>query len=107
MIRLVQSTWFRQIAFVAIVMTLCATAFAQYGNYGNYVTYGPPPLPVYEQPPLQDEGYIWAPGYWAYDYDYDDYYWVPGTWVQPPEPNYYWTPGYWGYNGDGYQYNEG
>ena len=65
MIRLVQSTWFRQIAFVAIVMTLCATAFAQYGNYGNYVTYGPPPLPVYEQPPLQDEGYIWAPGYWA------------------------------------------
>ena len=28
------------------------------------------------------EGYIWTPGYWAYDYDYQDYYWVPGTWVE-------------------------
>lgn len=39
----------------------------------------PPPLPYYEQPPIPAEGYIWAPGYWAWDPVALDYYWVPGT----------------------------
>jgi len=38
----------------------------------------PPPLPVYDQPPIPGEGYLWTPGYWAYD-EGDGYYWVPGT----------------------------
>ena len=50
------------------------------------ISFGPPPLPVYEQPPCPTEGYMWVPGYWAYDYDVNDYYWVPGTWVMAPEP---------------------
>ena len=65
------------------------------------VTIAPPPLPVYEQPPIPDDGYIWTPGYW--DYGDDGYYWVPGTWVQPPYEGALWTPGYWGY-GDGGSY---
>ena len=25
----------------------------------------PPELPVYEQPPIPEPGYMWTPGYWA------------------------------------------
>jgi len=55
----------------------------------------PPELPVYEQPPIPGDGYLWTPGYWAWSEDDQDYYWVPGTWVLAPQPNYLWTPGYW------------
>ena len=55
----------------------------------------PPELPVYNQPPIPAEGYIWTPGYWAWSDDDQDYYWVPGTWVPAPQPEFLWTPGYW------------
>jgi WXXGXW repeat (2 copies) len=55
------------------------------------VDLAPPPLPVYDQPPMPDDGYLWAPGYWAWDDDIG-YYWVPGTWVSPPSPGLLWTP---------------
>jgi hypothetical protein len=45
------------------------------------VSFGPPAIPVYEQPLCPGEGYIWTPGYWAWDDVEADYYWVPGTWV--------------------------
>jgi len=71
------------------------------------ITFGPPPLPVYEQPLCPGEDYIWTPGYWAYDYDYNDYYWVPGTWVLAPEPGFFWTPGYWGWEREAFIFHEG
>jgi WXXGXW repeat (2 copies) len=64
----------------------------------------PPELPTYEQPMAPGDGYIWTPGYWAWD---GGYYWVPGTWVMAPEPGYLWTPGYWGWGGNGYLFNAG
>jgi hypothetical protein len=63
-------------------------------------------LPVYDQPPIPAPGYIWTPGYWAWDDD-TGYYWVPGTWVMPPEPALLWTPGYWGWNNGVYAFHEG
>lgn len=69
------------------------------------INFAPPMLPVYEQPMLPGDGYIWMPGYWAYDRD--DYYWVPGTWVRPPRPGLLWTPGYWGWGGSGFSFNTG
>src|SRR5947209_1746946 len=71
------------------------------------VGFAPPELPVYEQPACPGDGYIWTPGYWAWDDDYDDYYWVPGTWVEAPERGYLWTPGYWGYENDRYEFHDG
>src|SRR5271154_6753361 len=59
----------------------------------------PPVIPVYAQPECPVDGYLWQPGYWAYDPDSADYYWVPGVWVAPPNPGLYWTPSYWGYDG--------
>ena len=29
----------------------------------------PPPLPVYEQPPCPEEGYVWTPGQWRWGAD--------------------------------------
>ncbi|HUE18481.1 MAG TPA: YXWGXW repeat-containing protein [Stellaceae bacterium] len=62
---------------------------------GISVDVAPPPLPVYAEPPLPDDGYIFIPGYWAWTQS--GYYWVPGTWVEPPSPGLLWTPGYWAF----------
>jgi YXWGXW repeat-containing protein len=69
------------------------------------VVVAPPELPVYEQPAVPGDGYIWSPGYWAWGGN--DYYWVPGTWVLAPEPGYLWTPGYWGFADGNYLWHEG
>src|SRR5271165_4846332 len=86
------------------VLAMPSTSSAQ---IGVAIIIAPPPLPVYEQPICPDEGYIWTPGYWAYDYDIDDYYWVPGTWVMAPEVGFLWTPAYWGWGGDGFVFYDG
>ncbi len=65
----------------------------------------PPPLPIYEQPPLPEPGYLWTPGYWHYGAA--GYFWVPGTWVMPPRVGVLWTPGYWGYGGGVYVFHAG
>lgn len=69
------------------------------------VNIAPPALPVYVQPPIPGPGYIWTPGYWAWD-GYE-YYWVPGTWVLAPFVGALWTPGYWGWNGGVYIFHAG
>jgi hypothetical protein len=77
-------------------------------SIGISINIEPPPLPVYDQPVIPGPGYLWTPGYWAWNADIDDYYWVPGTWVLPPEPGVLWTPGYWAWNDDGaYVFNDG
>ena len=65
----------------------------------------PPPLPVYEQPPLPEPGYLWTPGYW--NYGPAGYYWIPGTWVMPPRVGVLWTPGYWGFVSGVYVFHAG
>ena len=67
----------------------------------------PPALPVYVQPAIPEPGYIWTPGYWAWNEDISEYYWVPGAWVLPPRPGLLWTPGYWGWSGGSYVWNAG
>ena len=83
------------VAAVAMAPTLSSAAQL---SVGVSVRIGPPPLPVYAQPICPGPGYIWTPGYWAYD-PVDGYYWVPGTWVMAPTPGLLWTPGYWGWSG--------
>jgi YXWGXW repeat-containing protein len=80
---------------------------ASVAQIGIAISIGPPALPVYEQPPCPAEGYLWTPGYWAYDYDISDYYWVPGTWVLAPQVGFLWTPGWWGWGGGAFLFHEG
>ena len=98
-------------AFAALVgaaipfAVIPATAHAQVA-IGISVNFAPPPLPVYDQPPIPGPGFLWVPGYWAWSDDIG-YYWVPGTWVQPPAPELLWTPGYWGFDGGIYAFHAG
>ena len=91
--------------FLAIlILAIPATIF---GQIGIRIAIGPPMLPFYDQPICPGDGYLWTPGYWAYDDSVSDYYWVPGTWVLPPEEGFLWTPGYWGWGDGGYFFNDG
>jgi hypothetical protein len=93
----------RSLLFSFVLLVLCHSSF---GQVSITVSFGPPAIPVYEQPICPADGYIWVPGYWAYD-DEDGYYWVPGTWVEAPEPGYLWTPGWWGWGDGVYVFHEG
>jgi hypothetical protein len=74
---------------------------------GVSVQFEPPALPVYEQPPMPESGYMWTPGYWSYSDAAGGYYWVPGTWVLPPDVGDLWTPPYWGWVDGAYIFHEG
>jgi hypothetical protein len=87
-----------------LLLALPITSQAQI-SVGVSITVEPPALPVYEQPPLPEVGYMWTPGFWQWGPD--GYFWVPGTWVQPPSVGVLWTPGYWGWSNGVYVFNEG
>jgi len=89
--------------FLALLLSLVpASSFA-----GVLISVGiaPPVLPVYEQPPCPEPGWLWTPGYWAYGDD--GYYWVPGAWVPAPYEGALWTPPYWGWSGGLYVFHTG
>ena len=96
----------RTIRFLLALLILAIPA-SSFGQIGIRIAIGPPALPTYDQPLCPGDGYLWTPGYWAYDDSISDYYWVPGTWVMAPEEGYLWTPGYWGWGEGGYAFNEG
>ena len=100
-----RTTAIRLLLFSFVLLALSHGAFAQIG-VGISVNFGPPALPVYEQPICPGDGYLWTPGYWAYDDD-DGYYWVPGTWVEAPQVGFLWTPAYWGWGGSAFLFHEG
>ena len=94
----------RWLVFAVLMLCLSAASFGEV-FVGISVRFGPPALPVYAQPICPGLGYLWVPGYWAWD-DLDGYYWVPGTWVFAPV-GMLWTPGYWGWGGGFYVWHPG
>jgi len=92
----------RWLVLAAILSVIPASSYA-----GVFISVGfaPPVLPVYEQPPCPEPGWIWTPGYWAYGDD--GYYWVPGSWVPAPYEDALWTPPYWGWNDGEYMFHPG
>ena len=99
---------------VGCVTPMATEELADTGNdqsgTGIAILEAPPSLADDDQPPCPQDGYIWIPGYWAYqsgDLGGGDYYWVPGAWVQPPRVGVLWTPGYWSYSAGGYSFHAG
>jgi hypothetical protein len=92
-------------AVVVLSISVLSMSSASSAQVRISVGFGPPALPVYEQPICPGDGYLWTPGYWGWADD--DYYWVPGTWVEAPEVGYLWTPPYWGWEGGAYIFNAG
>src|SRR5258708_7842124 len=91
---------------VLLTLSMPGSSAAQV-RVGVAVGFAPPDLPIYEQPICPGEGYIWTPGYWPWDGDFDDYYWVPGTWGLAPQVGFLWTPGYWAWGGSGFVFYQG
>ena len=94
----------RTLLFALVVLAMSSASFAQ---IRISVEFGPPALPVYDQPLCPGDGYLWAPGYWAWDDDDGDYYWVPGTWVLAPEVGFLWTPPYWAWSDGAFVFYDG
>jgi WXXGXW repeat (2 copies) len=105
-LKIMMKTWSRTLLPALLALILPALSMAQI-SVDVSVNVPPPELPVYDQPPIPADGFIWTPGYWAWDDDVQDYYWVPGTWVPAPQPDYLWTPGYWGVEGAAFLWHAG
>ncbi|MGA8761401.1 MAG: YXWGXW repeat-containing protein, partial [Candidatus Sulfotelmatobacter sp.] len=96
--------WLAVAVLTMAVLAMTTTSFAQ---VRVAIAIAPPALPIYEQPVCPGDGFLWTPGYWAYDDDISDYYWVPGTWVMAPEVGFLWTPPYWGWVDGGFVFYDG
>jgi hypothetical protein len=100
------SKWSLVLFLLLGLVPAAATAQVSVGIGIGVAVHTPPPmLPVYVQPPIPGEGYMWTPGYWAWGEA--GYYWVPGVWVRPPMVGVLWTPGYWGFAGGVYGWHAG
>jgi hypothetical protein len=97
----------RTIRNTVVAAALVMAPAASFAGVFISVGFAPPALPVYVQPVAPGDGYLWNPGYWAYDPAMGGYYWVPGVWVQPPRVGVLWTPGYWGWGNGAYLWHEG
>ncbi len=95
----------RSSRWLLLGLLLSLVPASSYAGVFISVGFAPPVLPVYEQPPCPEEGWMWTPGYWAYGDD--GYYWVPGTWVPAPYEGALWTPPYWGWSGGLYVFHTG
>jgi hypothetical protein len=106
--RIMQSTRLASLAavFALSLLAVPLASQAQEADYDGVVANAPPPIPDAAQPPSPGDGYMWTPGYWAFD-PANGYYWVAGNWVMPPAVGVYWTPGYWGWGGRGYFWHAG
>src|SRR5271167_2121049 len=56
----------RFIAAISLLMLVPMLSMAQV-SVGISVNIAPPELPVYVQPPIPAEGYLWSPGNWSWD----------------------------------------
>ena len=96
------------VAVPALMVVMPTAAHAEFSvGLDIRIGYAPPPMPVYEQPPLPAPDYIWVPGHWAWSDWTDDYYWVQGYWQEPPEPGLLWTPAWWGWDDGAFRFHGG
>jgi len=98
---------FRSTRLLLLAFLLSLVPASSFAGVFINITVAPPVLPVYEQPLCPTGGYIWTPGYWAYDNPDVGYYWVPGAWVPAPQPGFLWTPPYWGWENGIYLFHGG
>jgi YXWGXW repeat-containing protein len=104
---LLRSSAIAAVLIATVPMVMAPVAAQAQAAFEISVGFAPPPLPIYDQPPIPGPDYIWTPGYWAWDPDVYDYYWVPGTWTLAPQPGLLWTPPWWGWANGGYGFHEG
>lgn len=81
---------------------LSATAPAQAAprvDVGIGITVAPP-APRHERRPPPRHGYVWAPGYWAWNPRLHRYVWASGRWLRA-RPGYRYQPPRWNHGPHG------
>jgi len=71
----------RSIRWLLFGLVMLSVSVPSFAHVLVSADFGPPALPIYEQPVCPAEDYIWTPGYWAWSSD--GYYWVPGMGAGP------------------------
>ena len=64
----------------------------------------PPPAPIYEAVPAPRSGYVWAPGFWAWEGG--RHVWRTGYWM-PERRGYHWVPDRWAQEHGGWRHEQG
>jgi len=96
---------FRKIAVAGILAVAgAAPAWADIGVRIGIDVPLPPPAPVYEVAPGPVAGYVWAPGYWAWNVN--RYIWIRGRYLLQ-RPGYAWAPEHWEHRGNRYHFVSG
>ncbi len=88
---------------LAVAATTASTVTMARTDVGVSVNIGPPPV-VYETAPPPRVGYVWAPGYWAWNGH--RHVWHRGYWLHERR-GYAWAPHHWEQRGDRWYLNQG
>lgn len=88
---------------LSLLMTAAAAPFPVAAQISVYINIAPPTL-LHEVVPIVSPGYIWAPGYWAWNVD--RYIWVRGRSIAQRD-GYRWAPDHWEQRGTVYYRNPG
>jgi hypothetical protein len=80
----------RWIAGLFAAAVLSAPTYAAV-NFSFGIEIMPPP-PRVEVMPAQRPGFIWGPGYWAWEHG--QHVWIEGRWIQA-RPGQFWVPERW------------
>jgi hypothetical protein len=70
-----------------------------------FVRVGPPRRVIETRGPMPNRGYVWVPGYHAWDGN--RHYWVAGRWERPPRARARWVEHRWVKRRGGYVLVEG
>ena len=100
---------FKHIIIALCMLAVLSTPAIAGVNLNVDIQVAPPP-PQVEVVPVPRPGYVWAPGYWAWEGGRHvwigghwvsvrrGYYWVPDRWVEyqgPRGPRWHLDPGHW------------
>ena len=100
---------FKRIIMTLWTLAVLSTPAVAGVNFNLNIDIAPPP-PQVEVIPAPRPGYVWAPGYWAWQGGrhiwvagcwvpvHRGYYWVPDRWVEyrgPRGPHWHFEPGHW------------
>lgn len=81
------------------------TAHAAQVAVGVAISAAPPP-PRYARVPPPRRGFLWAPGYWRWDYRAHRHVWVGGYWVRA-RPGHRYVPERWVHHSRGWYLERG
>ena len=89
----------------ALAAASLALPLAAQARFDIDINVAPPP-PRYEVVPAPRVGFVWAPGYWAWDNRHHRHIWRAGHFVRERRGQH-WVPDRWAEHGGRYRYEPG